>query len=171
MGELFLFTALCVIDLGLLLSIIDSDHSSAFDVMDTDQDRFDMNLETSVVTADAVTAMPTVTAAAPTAATPSGKICRCPCGRRLSSLSYEHHSICSFCSGFDSTIDSRCEECLLISDEQFQLYFKHQKSLKSKVLSRQRSRSCLHSADTPLPLANDPVVTQSPLSVAWGSFV
>ena len=52
----------------------------------------------------------------------------------------------------------------LISDEQFNLYFKHQRSLKSKVLSRQWSRSSLLSADTPLPPANDLVVTQSPLS-------
>ena len=38
--------------------------------------------------------------------------------------------------------------------------------MKSKVLSRQQSRSRLSSADTPLPPANDPVVTQSPSSVA-----
>ena len=160
-----MFITLCVTDHGLLLSTMDVDHSSAFDVMDTDKDRFDMNLETSDVTAAAVTATPTVIAAAPTAATTSGKIRHCPCGRGMISLSYDHHSICSFCRGFDCTIDNWCEECLLISDEQFQLYFKHQKYLKSKVLSRQCSRSRLRSADTPLPPVNDPVVTQSPSSV------
>ena len=137
---------------------MDSDHSSAFDVMDTDQDRFDMNLEISDINAAVTTATPT--------ATSSGKIHCCPCGRRMSSLSYDHHSICSFCGGFDCTLDNRCEECLLVSGEQFQLYFKHQKSLKRKILSRQRSRYRLRSTDTPLPPANDPVVAQSPLSIA-----
>ena len=80
---------------------MDSGHSSAFDVMDTDQDRFDMNLENSDVNAAAVAATPT--AAAPTTATISGKIRRCPCRRRMSSLSYDHNFICSFCRGFDYT--------------------------------------------------------------------
>ena len=143
--------------------VMDLDHSFAFDVMDIDQDRFDMSLEVSDVNAAVATATPaattavptttttTTTTTAPTTAASLGKICRCPCGRRMSSLSYDHYSICSFCRGFDCTLDNRCEECLLISDEQFQLYFKHQKSLKSKVLSRQRSRSRLRSIDTPLP--------------------
>ena len=127
---------------------VDSDHSSTFDVMDTDQNRLDVILEMSDVNVSSAKMAATTT---PTTVTSLGKIRRCSCGRRMSSLSYDHHSLCSICRGFDCTLDSRCEECELISDEQFNLYFKHQRSLKSKVLSRQRSRSRLRSTDTPLP--------------------
>ena len=75
-----------------------------------------MNLEMSDVNASSAQ---TAATAAPTTATSSGKIHLCSCGRRMSSLSYDHHSICSVCRGFDCTLDNRCEECELISDEQF----------------------------------------------------
>ena len=117
---------------------MDSDHSSAsaFDVMDADQECLDFEF---------------------------GNVCCC--GRRMSSLNYDHHSICSYCQGFECTHDNRCEECLLISDVQFAAYFKHQKSLKRKLLSKQRSKSKLCFVDSPLPPTIDPAATISPSSV------
>ena len=51
-----------------------------------------------------------------TAATPSGKIRRCPCGRRMSSLQHDFHSVCIVCRGVDCDTDHRCPECNDISD-------------------------------------------------------
>ena len=68
-----------------------------FDVIDVDQDRLDLNMDTSSVTS----AAPAVSAVPPTAATASWKFRRCSCGKRMSSLNYDHHSVCSFCRGFE----------------------------------------------------------------------
>ena len=85
----------------------------------------------------------------------------------MSSLAYDHHSFCSFCRDFECTHDNRCEKCLLISDVQFAAYFKHQKSLKRKLIFKQKSKAKFGTVDTPLFPANDPVVMVSPSSVTY----
>ena len=64
-----------------------SDHSSAsiFDFTDADQDRLDLD-----VLPPPAASTPPATAAA------LGKFRRCLCGRRMSSLSYDHHSLLLF---------------------------------------------------------------------------
>ena len=58
---------------------------------------------------------------------------KCPkCGIRMSSFSNDNHSTCSKCRGNVCALDSRCEECILWSDELFSKYMKHQRALKSK---------------------------------------
>ena len=54
-----------------------------------------------------------------TAATspPVGKVHRCPCGRRMSSLTHDLLSLCIICRGIDCATDNRCAKCADISDE------------------------------------------------------
>ena len=124
--EIFCAYHLFLSCLWIYFLIVDSDHSSAsvFDVADTDQDRLDLDLDV----------LPATLAA-------SGKFRHCQCGRRMSSLSYDHHSFCSFCRGCERMHDNHCKECLLISKVQFTAYFKHQKSFKRKLVSKQRSKA------------------------------
>ena len=138
---------------------------SVCDVIDADQDLLDLNMDTSSVTSAVPAVSSAVSAIPPTAAAASGKIRRCSCGRKMSSLNYDHHSVCSFCRGFESNVDNRCEECLLITDNQFQLYFKHQKSLKCKVISRQHSRSRLNRMTLLCPPQTILWISLSPSSV------
>ena len=39
------------------------------------------------------------------------KICNCQCGRRMSSITHDFHSVCIECIGVDCIIDSWCIEC------------------------------------------------------------
>ena len=105
---------------------------SVLDNMDAD---LDCVLDDDLTSATPTTSTPTdVTPTAPTTATTVGRIRRCPCGRRMSSLTHDYHSCCIFCRGIDCTLDQRCDECLIVSEIQFNAYVKHQKSLKRKRL-------------------------------------
>ena len=138
--------------------IMDSDHSSAVDMdpIDADLERSDMVLDADVPFA------PSATPAA--AATASGKIRRCPCGRWMSSLLHDHHSFCSDCRGFECSRDQRCDECDVISDVQFDAYIKHQRSLKRKLLYKRKSKGKKVTVDPPLPPASDSIPSSSPPS-------
>ena len=46
---------------------------------------------------------PSTAAATPTAPAASGKFQHYQCGRRMSNLIYDHHSVCFVCMGFDGT--------------------------------------------------------------------
>ena len=54
-----------------------------------------------------------------TAATPPpvGMVCRCPCGKRVSSLTHDFLSLCIICRGIDCSTDNRCVECADVSEE------------------------------------------------------
>ena len=82
-----------------------------------------------------------------------GRIRRCPCGRRMSSLMHDYHSRCIFCRGIDCTIDRRCDECLLVFYVQFNAYVKHQNSLKRKLQSKQKCKSKNQTSDPDVPPA------------------
>ena len=56
------------------------------------------------------------------------------CPRRISKLVYDHHNSCTKCRGFECSFDSRCDECADCSREEIEAYFKHQRSLKAKIL-------------------------------------
>ena len=151
-----LFVAVCV-----LFWIMDSDRSpvSVLDNMDADLD---------CVLDDLTYATPTTstpTDVTPTAPTTVGKIRRCPCGRRMSSLTQDYHSCCIFCRGIDCTLDQRCDECLLVSDIQFNAYVKHQKSLKRRRLFNQKGKDKNQTSDPDVPPEFASVVSSSPPSV------
>ena len=47
---------------------------------------------------------------------PAGKIRRCSCGRRMSSLQHDFHSTCVVCRGVDCDTDHTCPECKDVGD-------------------------------------------------------
>ena len=68
----------------------------------------------------------------------------CPqCNRRMSSLQYDRHKICSTCRGFNCTSERKCEECSNWSIEEFDKFAKHQRTLaaKGKAKAKNSSRS------------------------------
>ena len=66
----------------------------------------------------------------------------CPdCNSRMSSLIYDKHKICNCCCGQDCTYDNKCIECSLWTDDVFEKYFKHRKTLKSKIKSKQAHKN------------------------------
>ena len=54
------------------------------------------------------------------------------CRRGMSAKTADHHTLCVVCRGFDSNLDSHCEECIEWLDEEVHSYVKYRKSLKSK---------------------------------------
>ena len=74
---------------------------------------------------------------------PAGKVCRCPCGSRISSLTHDYHSFCINCRGQDCDVDNKCEECVVVADDVFTVYVKHRQSLKRKLVSKQRRKLAL----------------------------
>ena len=54
------------------------------------------------------------------------------CPRRMSKKTADRHTLCINCRGFDCDINTRCEECLELSEEEAKKYAKYRKSLKSK---------------------------------------
>ena len=75
---------------------MDSDHSST-SVLDPVDANLDIILDDSPTSAAPSTS---TTVDVTPAATAAGRICRCPCGRRMSSLTHDYHT-CTFCSGID----------------------------------------------------------------------
>ena len=71
------------------------------------------------------------------------KLCYCLCGKRMSTLTYDFHSICVNCCGIDSDIDHRCDECADIADDIMTNYVKHKRSLKSKQRYKSKSKDPL----------------------------
>ena len=80
--------------------------------------------------------------------TPEGcrKCVACP--RRMSTKTADRHTLCVVCSGFDCSVESRCEECIEWPEEEVRLYAKLRKSLKSKGHSKHKSKP---SASPPPP--------------------
>ena len=66
---------------------------------DAVQDRWNSHM----LPTPAATMPPTTAAATPAAPAVSGKFQCCQYGRRISSLSYDHHSVCSLYRGFECT--------------------------------------------------------------------
>ena len=83
------------------------------------------------------------------------------CPRRISAKTADRHTLCVVCRGFDSNLDSRCEECIEWPDEEVRLYAKYRKSLKSKDRSKNKSKP----SATPPPPA-DSVPSSQPDALA-----
>ena len=91
---------------------MDKDTESAKDVPVSD---------TSVTSAPST---PTTSAATDVSARRS-----CPrCGRRMSSLQFDKHTLCVVCRDMKCSLDTRCKECKAWSKEFMLGYVKHQRS-------------------------------------------
>ena len=54
---------------------------------------------------------------------------RCPCDSKMSSQTYDFHSICNVYCGKKCNFEDRCDECIKVSEE-LRMCVKHQKVLK-----------------------------------------
>ena len=98
---------------------------------------------------------------------PAGKIRRCTCGKRMSILKFNFHTVCSGCRGLDCDMETRCIECTDVSDLIMQDCMSHKLSLKSKLLANcklKESLPPLMAVHEPEALAGDapPVELDSP---------
>ena len=62
------------------------------------------------------------------------------CKTRISSISYDKHTLCVSCRGVDCTDKDKCNECITWSKEEFAKYLKHRKSLISKAISKSKNK-------------------------------
>ena len=167
MGDLFIYLLLLLPFLLLFVHFsglwILNAPLSVLDNMDAD---LDCVLDDDLTSALPTTSTPAdVTPTAPTTATTGGRIRRCPCGRRMSSLTHDYHSCCIICRVLDCTLDQRCDECLFFSDVQFKAYIKHQKSLKRKSLFNQKGKGKKQTSDPDVPPEFASVASSSPPSL------
>ena len=134
---------------------MDSDHSSAshLDLLESDLDRAGTDL-------DFASAPAVDDPAAPPSAMPSG-FRLCACGRRMSSKTHDHHAFCVTCRGYHCDFNNRRDECQSLTDNDFQTYLRHQKSLKRKSLSKQRARARVADAASVVNPAHSPLVSPS----------
>ena len=90
------------------------------------------------------------------------KICYCQCWRRMSTLTYDFHSVFIKCRGIDCDFENNCNECADISDDVMTSYVKHHKQLKAKQRYKSKSKDPLLSASA----IDDPaIISDAPSSV------
>ena len=75
------------------------------------------------------------------------------CHRRMSSLKYDLHTICSQCRDIVCSVTTHCDKCCALSNDTMADYLKHKKLLAAK------SKKKLVSSASLLP----PAVASSPL--------
>ena len=80
------------------------------------------------------------------------------CHRRMSSLKYDLHIVCSQCCDVVCSLTTRCEECTDLSSEVMSDYLKHKKSLATKGKKKPvtSASSVLPSAVASNPLLGSP---------------
>ena len=88
----------------------------------------------------------------------AAKLRYCHCGERMSTLSYDFHSICVNCCSIDCDFDCRCDECADIADDVMTNYVKHRRSLTSKQRYKSKSKDPFLSASAvdDLVIVSDP---------------
>ena len=85
---------------------------------------------------------------------PAGKIRLCASGKRMSSLKFDFHTVCSDCRGLDCDLEMCCIECADISDVAMSEYVSHKFSLKCKHLAKRKFKAPL----PPSVVVHEPVV-------------
>ena len=73
------------------------------------------------------------TSSASSAADPAALRSCLQCHRRMSSLKYDLHTICTQCRGVACSLDTRCPECKTWSSDKMSDYVKHKSSLTGKL--------------------------------------
>ena len=92
-------------------------------------------------------------------------VCFTSCGRRMSSITRDFHSVCIECRGVDCDIDNRCIECTDVDDNTMTEYVKHKLSLRFKLMSKRKLKDPLLSAtvvDDPASISDDPSSASPP---------
>ena len=79
------------------------------------------------------------------------------CHRRMSRKSFDSHTFCSICRGFDCDLDTRCEECTDWPESDMVAYVKHRKLLKSKQSKPKTSSDVPLSPSQPSVRSSQPV--------------
>ena len=79
------------------------------------------------------------------------------CHRRMSRKTFDSHTFCSVCRGFDYNLDTRCEECTNWPEGDMVAYVKHRKLLKSKQSKPKTSADVTLSPSQPSVLSSQPV--------------
>ena len=65
----------------------------------------------------------------------------CPiCNIRMSSMNYDLHTRCSTCRGKDCQENDKCTECEQWTQEVFNKYIRHKRSLEKKSKSKERKK-------------------------------
>ena len=82
-------------------------------------------------------------------------------------MTHDYHSFCVHCRGFACDFNNRCDECKDLTDKDFQIYLRRQKSLKCKSLSKQhaRARSANAASNPALSHVGSPSVSSSSVDV------
>ena len=71
------------------------------------------------------------------------KLRYCHCGRRMSTLTYDFHSVCVNCRSIDCDFDHRCDDCADTAGDIMTNYIKYRRSLKSKQWYKSKSEDPL----------------------------
>ena len=86
----------------------------------------------------------------------AAKLRYCSCGKRMSTLTYDFHSVCVSCRGIDCDFEHRCDECANIADDDMTVYVRHRRSLLSEQHSKSKQKDLLLSA------VDDPMIVGDP---------
>ena len=102
-----------------------------------------------------------------TAATtpPAEKIRRCSCGRRMSSLLHDSHSISVVCRGIDCDADHHCPECTDVDDSVMSKYVAHRISLQRKLQTKRSKKDTVPIPAVAVVAAESAVAEPSALPV------
>ena len=95
---------------------------------------------------------------------PAGKIRQCLCGRRMSSLQHDFHSLRVVCQRVDCETNSRCPDCAEVGDLAITNYVMHKPSLQGKLQSKHKLKETV---STPLVAVDsaDVAVSDQPASL------
>ena len=98
----------------------------------------------------------------------AGKVCLCHCGKRMSSLTKDFHTICIDSRGVDFDVDHRCVERTDIDDSPITEYVRHKLTLRCKLKSKHKLKELKLSDVADMagdPALDDDVGRDAPLSV------
>ena len=79
------------------------------------------------------------------------------CHRRMSRKTFDSHTFCSICRGFNCDLDTRCEECTDWLESDMVAYIKPRKLLKSKQSKPKSSADVTLSPSQPSVPSSQPV--------------
>ena len=97
----------------------------------------------------------------------AGKVHTCHCGKRMSSLTNDFHTVCIDWRDVDCDLDHCCVECHDTDDSTMTEYVRHKLTLRRKMLSKCKLKELKLSdiSDVIYPAPDEAVCSDAPLSV------
>ena len=98
----------------------------------------------------------------------AGKVRTCHCGKSMSNLTKDFHTVCTDCKGVDCDLDHQCVECHDTGDSTMTEYVRHRMTLHCKMLSKHKLKELklLDISDVTYDLAPDEAIcSDAPLSL------